>query len=174
MLLQRPKGGWKTKKDKEKQTNILNVYVPNDRKRLTVIDLSIFFFAGEALYLNQRFAGKDATGSYISIVTTINGTMPNINADARVQVNSFKELYKREERGRVESNGAVTYSVDGQAKSFIVQQIIAYNDPRGCHIDIYTFNVESKLLLSKYDADQGYTGIAIKTSIVNGSLREGK
>ncbi|XP_067028180.1 nidogen-like isoform X4 [Acropora muricata] len=132
----------------------------------------ISFNSGEALYLNQRFTGKDATGSYISIVTTINGTMPNINADARVQVSSFQEIYQRRERGRVESNGAVSYSVDGQAQSFFVQQIITYDEPRGCHVNIYSVNVESKLLLSKYDAKQGYTGIAIKTSIVNGSLSE--
>ncbi|XP_074631939.1 nidogen-like isoform X3 [Acropora palmata] len=132
----------------------------------------ISFNSGEALYLNQRFTGKDATGSYISIVTTINGTMPNINADARVQVSSFQEIYQRRERGRVESNGAVSYSVDGQAQSFFVQQFITYDEPRGCHVNIYSVNVESKLLLSKYDAKQGYTGIAIKTSIVNGSLSE--
>lgn len=162
------------KKGQRKTNKHTNYLCSKRQKEVDCYRCLDFFFAGEALYLNQRFTGKDATGSYISIVTTINGTMPNINADARVQVNSFKEIYKREERGRVESNGAVTYSVDGQAKSFIVQQIITYNDPRGCHIDIYTFNVESKLLLSKYDADQGYTGIAIKTSIVNGSLREGK
>lgn len=100
--------------------------------------------------------------------------MPNINADARVQVSSFQEIYQRRERGRVESNGAVSYSVDGQAQSFFVQQVITYDEPRGCHVNIYSVNVESKLLLSKYDAKQGYTGIAIKTSIVNGSLSESK
>ena len=106
--------------------------------------------------------------------TTLNGTMPNINAEAVVNMNSFKEIYRREDRGRVESDGAVTFEVNGQAIDFSVLQRIDYDELKGCDTDFYSFDVESKVLMSRYDAGQKYSAVAIRSFIVNASSSEGE
>lgn len=98
--------------------------------------------------------------------------MPVISPNSRVKVNSFKEVVRREDRGRVESDGTVTFEVDGQENGFSVLQNIAYDELDGCESDFYSFDVESRVLLSKYDERQKYSGLAIKSSIVNASKPE--
>lgn len=98
--------------------------------------------------------------------------MPVISPNSRVKVNSFKEVVRREDRGRVESDGTVTFEVDGQENGFSVLQNIAYDELDGCESDFYSFDVESRVLLSKYDERQKYAGLAIKSSIVNASKPE--
>ena len=113
--------------------------------------------------------GKDASGRFTSFEATINGTMPTIRPDSRVKINSFKAVYRREDRGRVESDGTVTFEVDGKKNEFSVLQNIAYDELSGCDSSFYSFDVEARVLLSKYDEKQNYSGVAIKSSIVNAS-----
>lgn len=127
------------------------------------------YLTGEELELKQKFTGKDESGRFISVETTVNGTMPRISPDANVRINSFKEVYRREDPGRMESDGSVTFEVNGEANGFSVLQNIAYEEQRGCDVGFYIFDVESRILLSKYDAKQNYSGIAIKSFIVNAS-----
>ena len=98
--------------------------------------------------------------------------MPFISPNSSVKVNSFKEVFRREDRGRVESDGIVTFEVDGQENEFSVLQNIAFDELDGCESGFYSFDVESRVLLSKYDERQKYSGIAIKASIVNASKPE--
>ena len=115
------------------------------------------------------FTGKDSRGRFITVESTINGTMPDISPDSSVRVNPFKEVYRREDPGRVESDGTVTFEVDGQANGFSVLQNIAYDELEGCDIGFYSFDVVSRVLLFKFDARQNYSGVAIKSFIVNAS-----
>ena len=98
--------------------------------------------------------------------------MPVISPNSSVKVNSFKEVFRREDRGRVESDGTVTFEVDGQENEFSVRQNIAFDELDGCESGFYSFDVESRVLLSKYDERQKYSGVAIKSSIVNASKPE--
>lgn len=98
--------------------------------------------------------------------------MPVISPNSSVKVNSFKEVFRREDRGRVESDGKVTFEVDGQENEFSVRQNIAFDELNGCESGFYSFDVESRVLLSKYDERQKYSGVAIKSSIVNASKPE--
>ena len=99
--------------------------------------------------------------------------MPNIRPDSSVRIHSFKEVYRRDQDpGRVESDGSVTFEVDGQANGFSVLQNIAYDELKGCDISFYSFHVESRILLSKFDAKQNYSGVAVRSFIVNASTPE--
>lgn len=119
--------------------------------------------------MKQKFKGKDASGRFISIKTTINGTMPDISRNSAVRMNPFKEMYRREDRGKVESEGTVTFQVDGEANGFSVLQTIEYDELRGCDDSFYSFDVESKVLLTKYDPSRRYSSVAIRSYIVNAS-----
>lgn len=114
----------------------------------------------------------DASGRFISMETTINGTMPSISADANVRVDSFKEVYRREDPGRVESDGFVTFEVNGERNGFSVLQYIAYDELRGCDAGFHSFDVESRIVLTKYDTKQMYSLVAIRSFIVNASTPE--
>ena len=119
--------------------------------------------------MKQKFKGKDASGRYTSVETTINGTMPDISTSSEVRMEPFKEVYRREDRGKVESEGTVTFQVDGEANGFSVLQTIAYDELRGCDDSFYSFDVESRVVLSKYDPMRRYASVAIQSFIVNAS-----
>ena len=78
------------------------------------------------------------------------------------------------DRGRVESNGTVTFEVDGQVNGFSVLQNITYDELDECESGFDSFNVESSVLHSKYDEKQKYSGVAIKSSIINAPKQEGE
>lgn len=124
---------------------------------------------GEQLRLEQRFKGKDSSGRYISVETTINGTVPEISPNSDVRIDPFKEVYRREDPGKVESEGTVTFQVDGKANGFSVLQTIEYDELKGCDDSFYSFDVESRVVLSKYDPRQKYASVAIQSYIVNAS-----
>ena len=128
---------------------------------------------GEVLNLYQSFTGKDTRMSFIAFESAINGTMPVISPNSSVKFHSFKEVFRRVDRGRVESNGTVTFEVDGQVNGFLVLQNIAYDELNGCESGVDSFNVEFSVLHSKYDEKQKYSGVAIKSSIINASKQEG-
>ena len=119
--------------------------------------------------MKQKLKGKDASGRYISVETTINGTMPDIRTNSDVRMDPFKEVYRREDRGKVESEGTVTFQVDGEANGFSVLQTIEFDELRGCDDSFYSFDVESRVLLTKYDPKQNYSSVAIQSFIVNAS-----
>jgi len=119
--------------------------------------------------LKQKFKGKDASGRYISIETTINGTMPDISSDSDIRMDSFKKVYRREDHGKVESEGTTTFQVDGETNGFSVLETIEYDELRGCDDSFYSFDVESRVLLTKYDPNQKYASVAIQSYIVNAS-----
>ena len=119
--------------------------------------------------MKQKFKGKDASGRYISIETTINGTIPDISSDSDVRMDPFKEVYRREDRGKVESEGTATFQVDGAASGFSVLQTIEHDELRGCDNSLYSFDVESRVLLTRYDLKQRYSSVAIQSYIVNAS-----
>ena len=119
--------------------------------------------------MKQKFKGKDSSGRYISVETTINGTMPDISTGSDVRMDPFKEVYRREDRGKVESEGTVTFQVDGEANGFSVLQTIEYDELRGCDDSFYSFDVESRVLLTKYDPIHRYASVAIQSFIVNAS-----
>ena len=119
--------------------------------------------------MKQKFKGKDASGRFISIETTINGTMPAISRNSTVRMDRFKQVYRREDRGKVESEGTVTFQVNGEANGFSVLQTIEYDELRGCDDSFYSFDVESKVLLTKYDPRLRYASVAIQSYIVNAS-----
>ena len=125
--------------------------------------------------MKQKFKGKDASGRYISVETTINGTMPDIKTNSKIGIDPFKEVYRREDRGKVESEGTVvTFQVDGEANGFSVLQTIEYDELRGCDDSFYSFDVESRVLLTKYDPRQRYSSVAIQSYIVNASTPDSK
>lgn len=124
---------------------------------------------GEQLRLEQRFKGKDSSGRYISVETTINGTVPEISPNSDVRIDLFKEVYRREDPGKVESEGTVTFQVDGKANGFSVLQTIEYDELKGCDDSFYSFDVESRVVLSKYDPTHKYASVAIQSYIVNAS-----
>lgn len=95
--------------------------------------------------------------------------MPDISSDSDVRMDPFKEVYRREDRGKVESEGTVTFRVNGEANGFSVLQNIEYDELRGCDDTFYSFDVESKVLLAKYDSKQRYSSVAIRSHIVNAS-----
>lgn len=119
--------------------------------------------------MKQKFKGKDASGRFISLETEINGTMPDISSNSAIRMEPFKEVYRREDRGKVESEGTVTFRVDGEANGFSVLQTIEYDELRGCDGSFYSFDVESKVLLTKYDFSKNYSSVAIRSYIVNAS-----
>ena len=110
----------------------------------------------------------------IAFESAIKGTMPVISPNSSVKIHSFKEVFRCVDRGRVESNGTVTFAVDGQVNGFSVLQNIAYDELDGCERCFDSFNVESSVLYSKYDEKQKYSGVAIKSSIINASKQEGE
>ena len=113
--------------------------------------------------------------TFIAFESTINGTMPVISPNSIVKVHSFKEAFRRVDRGRVEANGTVTFEVGGQVNGFSVLQDISYDKLDGCESGFDSFNVESSVLHSKYDEKQiDYSGVAIKSSIINASKQEGE
>ena len=110
----------------------------------------------------------------IAFESAINGTMPVISRNSSVKVHSFKEVFRCVDRGRVESNGTVTFEVDGQVNGFSVLQNITYDELDECESGFDSFNVESSVLHSKYDEKQKYSGVAIKSSIINAPKQEGE
>ena len=95
--------------------------------------------------------------------------MPSISPDSDVRMDPFKEVYRREDRGKVESDGTSTFQVDGDPNGFSVLQTIEYDELRGCDDGFYSFDVESRVLLTKYDTEQRYSSVAIQSYIVNAS-----
>ena len=124
--------------------------------------------------MKQKLKGKIASGRFISLETEINGTMPDIGPNSAVSMDPFNEVYRREDRGKVESEGTVTFSVDGDGNGFTVLQTIEYDELRGCDDGFYSFDVESKVLLTKYNPDQNYSSVAIRSHIVNASSADSK
>ena len=112
--------------------------------------------------------------TFVEFDSAINGTMPVISPNSSVKVHSFKEVFRRVDHGRVQSDGKVTFQVDGQENGFSVLQNIAYDELDGCESGFYSFDVESSVLHSKYDKKQKYSGVAIKSSIINASKQEGE
>ena len=95
--------------------------------------------------------------------------MPDISPNSDVRIDPFKEVYRREDPGKVESEGTVTFQVDGKANGFSVLQTIEYDELKGCDDSFYSFDVESRVVLTKYDPRQKYASVAIQSYIVNAS-----
>ena len=95
--------------------------------------------------------------------------MPNIDPNSNIRMEPFKEVYRREDRGKVESEGSVAFRVGDEANGFSVLQTIEYDELRGCEHGFYSFDVQSGVLLTKYDSRQKYSSVAIRSYIVNAS-----
>lgn len=118
--------------------------------------------------------GKSPSGRLNTLETTINGTIPGIDPYAVVRMEPFKVVYRREDRGRVESEGSAAFRVGDEINGFSVLQTIEYDELRGCDHGFYSFDVESRVLLNKYDSKQKYSSVAILSNIVNASLPDSK
>ena len=118
--------------------------------------------------------GKSPSGRLNTLETTINGTIPSIDPYSDVRMESFKVVYRREDRGKVESEGSAAFRVGDEINGFSVLQTIEYDELRGCDHGFYSFDVESRVLLNKYDSKQKYSSVAILSNIVNASLPDSK
>ncbi|XP_022790332.1 fibrillin-1-like isoform X2 [Stylophora pistillata] len=130
----------------------------------------VTFDSGEELRITQKFMGKNPSGRLNALDTTINGSIPSIDPYSVVRMEPFKVVYRREDRGKVESIGSVAFRVGDETYGFSVQQIIEYDELKGCGHGFYSFDVESRVLLTKYDSKQKYSSVAILSNIVNASL----
>lgn len=86
-----------------------------------------FTSTGESLTIRQTFTGQDAQG-HMRMATSIEGRLPDIEQDSRVEVADYQEEYRRISAGIIKSMSTHTFNVETDVHRFTLDQTITYNE----------------------------------------------
>lgn len=137
----------------------------------TLRDLSSVLL-GEELHIQQKLKDKESSGRSTTMETFLEGRLPPLSSSSSVAIETFRVEYRRDGRGRVESDGSVNLQIDGKKTSYTVTQVIEFDELQGCEGKFDSFIIETEVLITTYDEQGAYTGIAIRTTVGNGKTRE--
>lgn len=70
-----------------------------------------------SVIIRQEYQGVDSQSKDLVVKTEIDGTIPNIDADAQVIFRDYKHEYTRYNRGVIRSNGELSYEVTSTRNS---------------------------------------------------------
>lgn len=83
--------------------------------------------SGERFSLKQTYEGQDAQG-HMRMTTRVDGNLPQITSRSKVEVDDYKEEYRRPSPGVIKSYSTQTLRVDGTPYQITVDQTINYSE----------------------------------------------
>lgn len=86
-----------------------------------------FASTGETLTVQQTFIGQDAQG-HMRMTSTISGYIPEIDPEAKIEVDDYQEEYRRVSPGVLKSFGSHSFRADAHTYHFTVDQTIEYTE----------------------------------------------
>lgn len=81
----------------------------------------------ETVTIQQRFTDPDVPG-HLRLATTLEGTIPRIADNAKVEIDDYKEEYRRVGPGVIKLSSAHNYRVDGVPYRFTVDETINFKE----------------------------------------------